>query len=267
MLEYGGNAGVSISKFKCEYCSNEWKTTFHSVDKFTGCPICSNTNRAENSRLTEKVIYERLEGRPLKILKYGGTVMSQSHFECTVCGYILSTSFDSVNHGHGCPKCVNVARVTEEECVKRLNGRSVQLVKYLGSTKEKSLFKCIPCGKEWLNSFNNVQAGQGCPSCTKYGFNPSKPAYLYVLLLDTPKGTCYGFGVTNDIKSRMKKHRKNLGAMIDQEYDTIYFDRGIDAVKIENRWKKSPHIVNINVEGFLTECVTVNLETTKMIFG
>lgn len=267
MIRYGGNAGVSMSKFKCKDCLNEWITTFHSVDKYTGCPNCSNISRIKNSRITETIVRSRLKGRSINLISYGGTVMSTSNFECVDCSYTWKTSFDSVDHGHGCPKCANVARVTENQCTERLNGRSVQLVKYSGSTGGKSVFKCTSCGKEWSNSFNNIQSGQGCPSCAKYGFNQFKPAWLYVLLLNTPKGYCYGFGVTNDIEGRMKKHRKNLGAMIDQEYDVVYFDSGVDAVKIENKWKRSPHTVNINVEGFITECVSVNTETTKMIFG
>lgn len=143
----------------------------------------------------------------------------------------------------------------------------LKMIEYAGTTKGKSKFKCDLCSHVWCTEYNSVYKGSGCPACTKTGFNPVKPAWLYILLLDTPYGSCYGFGVTVSIKDRMQHHKKNLKGMIDCIYSPLYFDTGKEAKEVEAIWKSSPYKINLGVEGFKTECVLVNGETTKMIFG
>lgn len=65
----------------------------------------------------------------------------------------------------------------------------------------------------------------------------------------------------------MGRHKIYLRGMIDYEYPPQYFDSGEEAKKVESVWKKSTHTVDIGIKGFRTECVLVNSETTKMIFG
>lgn len=104
----------------------------------------------------------------------------------------------------------------------------------------------------------------------KGGFNPVKPAWLYILLLDTPEGLCYGFGITNNLKNRMQDHKLSIsraGCKILTEYDPLYFDDGESVKNKETEWKQSKYTVNTGVTGFRTESVLVNTETTKMIFG
>lgn len=74
-------------------------------------------------------------------------------------------------------------------------------------------------------------------------------------------------GITNNMKERMLVHKRNLGSTLDQVYEPLYFDSGIDAQLLESKWKQSPYITNIGIDGFKTECVLINSETTKMIFG
>lgn len=181
------------------------------------------------------------------------------------------------NNKSGCPKCGKLKKA-KARCVSdailhnRLIGRGIDMLFYSGTTVNKdSVFYCTTCSLTWKSSYNNIDNGHGCPNCNKNGgFNQCKPAYLYILLLSTDKGDCYGFGITVNIKDRMTKHKRNLkkiGYTVLEEYSPIYFESGVDAKQLESKWKQSPHIVSINVEGFVTECVLVNAETTKMIFN
>ena len=262
LIYYVGRTNSNKSKFKCNHCSHEWEASFNNIDQGDGCPKCSKTRK-----LTSGEWDKRLSGRPLKMIKYSGNVSSKSTFKCTLCSNIWDATLHNVGHlKQGCPKCVNKFRLSECECSNRLIDRPLKIVKYGGKVDSKSIFKCNVCSNTWSSCYSNVVAGSGCPNCAKKGFDATKPAWLYVLLLSTVIGSCYGFGVTKDIKTRMQSHRKNLTGMIDEVYPPIYFDNGGSAKDLESEWKKSPYIVNINIEGFKTECVLVNSETTKMIF-
>lgn len=238
------------------------------INQRTGCPECCVEARGLSKRVSIDDLKFKLLGRGIKIKVYSGVTNNpETVFECLKCRYEWKTSTASVIAGSGCSKCSNLAKLTEDEAIERIKGRSLKMVEYSGLVgKVRSKFKCTICNHIWDSTFNNIVKGRGCPVCAKTGFNPTKPAWMYRLLLDTPSGTCYGFGITNDIKGRMNKHRRVLKGMLDQEYTPVYFDSGLDALSLESEWKKSPHIVDIGVEGFRTECVLVNYETTKMIF-
>jgi len=239
------------------------------LNQNAGCPKCANVKVGLSRKIPADDIASRLEGREVVLVKYGkNTNTPDSEFACKAKNHKWVTSFASVVRGSGCAKCSNIAKLTKEEVCERLKGRHIEVVKYSGLVgQNKSEFKCTTCSNVWKSTVNNVFNGKGCPACAKTGFNPIKPGWVYILLLDTPKGYCYGFGITNTLKDRMRRHKKNLGNILDYEYPPMYFSSGIEAQALEAEWKKSPYVINIGIEGFMKECVLVNDETTKMIFG
>jgi hypothetical protein len=48
-------------------------------------------------------------------------------------------------------------------------------------------------------------SGNGCPLCAEYGFNPSKPAWIYVLIF----ANFIKYGITNNLGQRLCKHKLN----------------------------------------------------------
>ena len=56
-------------------------------------------------------------------------------------------------------------RVTAEDVVRRLEGRTVELVEYAGSVLGKSTFRCKECGHIWTGTADNITRGRGCPKC------------------------------------------------------------------------------------------------------
>lgn len=260
LLRYEGTVMSSDSLFKCDTCLHIWKARLNNIDQGQGCPKCSG-----RLCITKDQCHSRISNKPFIMLQYAGKLLDKSSlFECSLCGYKWNTSFANAETIKNCPKCSKAAKVTLSKAISRLTGTNVELVAYSGNVKGKSTFKCGHCLYLWDTPLDGVQ---GCPACAKSGFNPTKPAWLYTLLINTHAGYCYGFGITNNIKDRMKKHRINLKGMLDQEYEPLYFDSGVEAQQVESLWKKSPYVINGGVEGFKTECVLVNNETTKMIFG
>jgi hypothetical protein len=69
-------------------------------------------------------------------------------------------------------------------------------VAYIGS-KIKVPITC-PIHGEFLQKPCAHVSGSGCPACAEYGFDPSKPAYLYYLKITTDDNSVlYKIGITN----------------------------------------------------------------------
>lgn len=265
LVEYIGNAKLK-SKFKCKVCNHVWKATFSNIDNNNkGCPNCNILFR---TTLTEKHI-SVVKGKNISIINYSGNLsLDKSLLKCKVCNHVWGNHITAIVCNKGCPKCGGTLKLSEDECLNKLKGRSLSMLFYDGTARSsKSTFKCSVCLHIWNSSFKDISEGHGCPACAKGGFNPAKPAWVYVLHINTVHGDCYGFGITNELNDRMSRHRRSLGIMLNQEYEPLYFDSGVEAQLLEAEWKKSPYIINIRIEGFRTECVLINNETTKMIFN
>jgi hypothetical protein len=78
----------------------------------------------------------------------------------------------------------------------------------IGSGSDKKLAWVCPSQHKWKASVANRKAGNGCPTCTKSGFDPNSNAYLYFLEHNTWE--TYQIGITNYPEDRLKVH-KNLG--------------------------------------------------------
>lgn len=267
IIFFSGN-GYTNSKFKCKICNHIWVTTFSSINHGHGCKKCSG-----KMKLTINECIKRLENRNIQMIYYAGKTLDKtSIFKCLKCGRIWSTSFSNVaTLGRGCSKCVGLLKFTKEDIINKLLNlnKKIELIEYGTSVIDnKSKFKCLVCNNIWQTTFSAIyNNNRGCPKCSKFGFKTTMCAWVYIILIYTKYGSCYGFGVTNNIKNRMKNHIPKLSGMIDYIYPPIYFDSGADALELENKWKKSKYIIRLDIDGFRKECVLVNSETTKMIFG
>lgn len=257
------------SLFICNVCENKWLTSFnHVYGQKRGCPKCSIKQISAKRSIPETLIRAKLESKNVELLYYGGTCSSMSKFKCKTCDYFWETFVHNVcRNKKGCPKCANSIKLTLEDCKEKLKGRPLDILEYSGKSSTHSKFRCHKCSNIWSAKYNNVSQGQNCPSCAKSGFKSNKPAYVYIFLLDTVYGDCYGFGISNNLKSRLRAHYKNLKNCIKKEYEPKYFEEGKLAQEVEKAWKMSPHLVDIGITGFRTECVKVNEDTTRMIFG
>lgn len=117
-------------------------------------------------KLTVEVITERLEGRNITLLSYGGSTNAKSSWKCCVCEYEWDAIAGNVLSGKGCPACSGNVRLTVEVITERLEGRNITLLSYAGGVMKKSLWKCCTCECEWSATANDIlNGGSGCPAC------------------------------------------------------------------------------------------------------
>lgn len=104
------------------------------------------------------------DNRTVRVVDPGRTTHDKSLFT-DVCGHEWSASYRDVNQGTGCPECKKVKKVTEGMIRDRLANRSITLVSYAGTVKDKSTFRCDVCLHEWAAKYNGIHSGTGCPKC------------------------------------------------------------------------------------------------------
>jgi len=69
----------------------------------------------------------------------------------------------------GCKECISKERSISLEFVKEYllqNNIMIDIIKYAGSSSGKSKWKCINCGCEWHNQFDQIKSGYGCKPCS-----------------------------------------------------------------------------------------------------
>lgn len=135
--------------------------------------------------------------------------------------------------GHGCPACTDNKRLSKDDFVAK--SRLVHGDKYDYSAvicgknnKEKVKILCLEHGA-FIQKMNSHLTGQGCPSCTTYGFDPSKPGLLYFLKFEKPFASFWKIGITN--RTRRERFRGDFDFVTSQYL--WEFDKGSDAYQIE----------------------------------
>jgi hypothetical protein len=68
-------------------------------------------------------------------------------------------------------------------------------------------------GHEWQTTIAHRAVGKGCPRCSKTGYDPTSPGYLYLLRkehLDLQQ-----FGITNKPDDRLGRHQRKGWELLD----------------------------------------------------
>jgi hypothetical protein len=132
---------------------------------------------------------------------------SKSHTWITPINYRLNS---------GCPYCSNKAvlvgyndlATTHPELATQAFGWDPTTVTAGSNQKRKWICNV---GHSWsavVGSRSSVSTGgSGCPSCAKYGFNPSSPGWVY--FLDHDAWGLFQIGITNDPVRRIGKHHSS----------------------------------------------------------
>lgn len=126
---------------------------------------------------------------------------------CLRCGDRVSPTYHNVSRGHdGCLRCagqlVDVAFATTVMLMADLH----PLVTYPGNdTPWKS--RCLRCLEEVAPRYSGIRSGQGgCRSCANYGFDPTAPAFAYIVVSEA--FSAVKIGVANEGSSRLREHAR-----------------------------------------------------------
>jgi hypothetical protein len=227
---------------------HEWQASANERSNGSNCPFCSgqrikvgfNDLGTRNPSLAAEWHPTRNgERTPEHVTLMNGT----KAWWCCEIGHEWEAVISSRSAGTGCPVCAgqvvvagfnDLASCQPEVAATwhpTLNG-DVTPQTIAQYSNRKAWFLC-PKGHEWESTVNNRSHGQGCPECADYGFNPSKPGYVY--FIEHERFQAFKVGITNVGTNRLAMFQLNGWRVVNLEL----FERGADAVIVERailRW-------------------------------
>lgn len=176
------------------------------------CRICTNQEVLEGfndlASKNPEISKEALGWDPQKVIA-GSNIKRK--WLCPL-GHTYTSSPGDRTRGKGCNICAgkkimagfNDLATTHPIVAGEAHGWNPAEV-FAGTHSRKS-FKC-PQGHIYKAIVKDrTVKGSGCPICSKHGFNPGKPGFLY--LLENPKWEMLQIGITNNVDQRITEHKK-----------------------------------------------------------
>jgi hypothetical protein len=223
---------------KCSVCNQEVRVARDSIRRrspeFKGCIDCAKI--AQNQKMVEENkerILQRFQEKNLHLRSdYIGS-NSPVEVECLKCGHIFITEGLRIGRQkYACAKCSgNYVDPTEAENFMISKGYK-PLVPFLGSHKSWESIHVL-CGNVVTPEYSSIKSGNGgCKYCAEYGFQYSKPAYLYLITNEVLNAHKIGIANPARIKKSDRLHRyRHNGWNVIKVWD---FPNGKIAEEIEN---------------------------------
>lgn len=199
----------------CLVCAHEFKQRANSVFLGVISCKCSKSYRKTEVELTQAVALD-CQSKDLKLISITyekPLTNSIVQYTCNVCDATTSCSYNNmVFNGVGCTTCTRKYRATREEYVDKLKDifqESFELVDDLPSkvtSKTSITVKCISCGRCTEKSMAAVLYNKAsCQCLATYGYDNSKPGFMYLISLKNDSKVYYKVGVTCDTTRRFRE--------------------------------------------------------------
>jgi hypothetical protein len=194
---------------------HKWKSTIYSrAGKERGCPFCTNQKvfpGFNDLKTNHPELAAEAFGWDPSMSISGSN--SKKDWKCSK-GHVYSASISnrSKEGGTGCPICSNRVALVGFNDLKTthpllsLEADGWDPKDFTAGFGGKKKWKC-EFDHHWeVSIIRRSVGGTGCPTCSKYGFNPGKEAHLY--FLSHPQWEMLQIGITNDLDGRLSKHKK-----------------------------------------------------------
>ena len=153
------------------------------------------------------------------------TAIKKIDIFCNECFHIFTQTPNDHLNGKGCPQCAranrDASRIAERDRVATIFVERAQVIHgdrydYTNTTYGKNCDSHVTIGCREHGAFgispSNHLKGKGCPVCAKSGFDPSKTAYLYLLIGHTAEhGEVVKVGISNRPKGRLAQNKRADG--------------------------------------------------------
>lgn len=248
--------------------------TYSDLMQGKGCRLCGIESRTQKRTLSQAEAVLRMRTAMPQYSYDKFKYVNSAHKSTLVCATHgeFEQSYNAICAGIGCARCsydaLSVAHTTPfVEFVSRANQTHDCRYTYNESTYSgisgTVVATCALHGEFKLSCGEHIHNGQGCPSCKDKLFNPSKPGYLYVCLINNSEDNSYaiGYGITKNVNRRMAEHTNRLsynGYQITL-LDKFRFTVGYYCREAENAIKtNTPLNTNVNVRGFRKEATYID---------
>ena len=191
---------------------HRWKTSPAHRTSGQGCPVCSNKKvlTGFNDLLTTHPdLAAQAQGWDPNLVVAGSS--KRVVWKCDL-GHAWKASINkrsTENQPTGCPVCSNQKvlagfndlATTHPELATEAYGWDPKT--FIAGSNKRFNWKCH-LGHKWKSTGQNRVQGKGCPVCAKYGFNPGKDGWLY--LIDHDALDMFQVGISNVPDDRLGRH-------------------------------------------------------------
>lgn len=199
-----------------------------------GCPSCSGNRKKNTADFIRNAI--SVHGNKYD---YSKTEYSGNHKKVTITCIRHGVDFEQEAKSHlsgcGCKLCgiessnMNSSIGYDEFVIRSIDKHGMKYSYHKATyinVKEKVLITCKLHGDFWKTPDKHMR-GQGCPSCSKFGFDQTKMATVYFLIGDNG----IKVGVTNNLKQRMSQLSRYTPFQFDMIRNVI--TKGTEAMRLE----------------------------------
>jgi len=190
----------SESRWKCK-CLNCGKTIYPRYSDIkkggSGCQPCGRKRQGLKKRLSNsevKKVMLKAKLKPLVPYKNDNTPWKS---KCLTCNKIIKIRFRSVQQGSSCKYCGNIksgiSKKRKDAYELAINANMQPLEPYK-TLKDPWKCRCLQCNNISTPRLTSLMLGSGCKYCAESGFNPSIPAYLYIITNETFNSHKIGIG-------------------------------------------------------------------------
>lgn len=123
---------------------------------------------------------------------------------------------DTISHrtsGRGCPDCALLKRngdnrlaTTDPHLAEEAWGWDPRFV--TSRARLRLPWRCKECLYVWRASVAQRGFGSGCPRCSRHGFRPDLPGYVYLLSKTLDRRVALKIGISNNLDQRLNTHAR-----------------------------------------------------------
>jgi hypothetical protein len=189
-------------KSQCKICGTIGSPTL-TIIKVRGnnCKKCGSIRTADAKKMSQQQAQQIYKKSGMKLLETYKFVNSQSlKCQCLKCNRIVKRPLASVKRNkNGCGYCVGTMVEPKEAVAFMISSGYKPKVPYPGTDTPWETEHLV-CGRICKPTYGTIKrGGGGCRNCAKYGFDTTKPSYLY-LITHTEFGA-HKVGIANEAKT------------------------------------------------------------------
>lgn len=225
--------------------NHEFMATPNKILSGRGCPTCAG--RISNQQEYKNKL-KRTEFINLEHYINDRTNILHKHL---VCGYEWKVRPNNIINGKGCPKCSNHVNYTTESYKEKIKNSGCSVLEDFITTRIPINHKHLKCGYIWKVRPDDIikRSGECCPNCSTSGFNPNKPASLYLVSFLISDIKYYKIGITNrSPKERLANdwHKFNFALLWEIRLDSGELIRNLEReiLTTYNNYKFNTKVLN-----------------------
>lgn len=239
-----GSAWSSYWDVQCNNCSGEYSRRYRDLIRgVSGCECSKNKRKDLDNKI--EVVNNYCKEKNFTFIGWDTSNRIRVKFLCNTHNKHVESDYNNVKKGKNCCRdCYLENKIqynlkTKEDFISDavkvhgLGSFDYSLVNYINSDTKVEIV-CNNCLDINLQTPAGHLSGRGCKGCSKTGYKPNEPCWLYIMRLEGLCEEWYKVGITKNLKQRL--YNVSLGSWYDIEYLQFnLFNYGWQAKSIEKK--------------------------------